>query len=231
MQKSRIAPSRPVRRLVVAPFALAAFCSAAACGGGSGSKPAASAASENTWATVDGREITRDFVEKAFRRSEGSTQPMSDEEAIGAKMTLLNDLILQDILMAKAGALKVEVPAADLDAAFNQAKGNMPEEQFNQELTKRNVTAADMKEGLRREMLTQKLLEKEVQSKVTITDQEVSAFFEANKAQFNFPEEAYRIAQIVVTPVREQQQTNRSGNDAATPEQALSKANQLMAQL
>ena len=98
---------------------------------------------------------------------------MSEEETLTAKLTLLNDLILQDILLAKANALKIEIPATELDAAFNQAKGNMPDEQFNQELTKRNVTAEDMREGLRRELLTQKVIEREVQSKVTVTDQEV----------------------------------------------------------
>jgi peptidyl-prolyl cis-trans isomerase SurA len=107
----------------------------------------------------------------------------------------------------------------------------MPDEQFNQELTKRNVSAADMREGLRREMLTQKVIEREVQSKIAVSDQEVSAFFDANRQQFNFPEPAYRIAQIVITPTREPQQSNRTGDDAATPQQAAQKAQMLMARL
>jgi peptidyl-prolyl cis-trans isomerase SurA len=226
----RISPRRHVRLLFAAPIALAAACSAAACGG-SGSKPSSAAASESTWAVVEGREITRDQVDKAFRRAQQAQQPMSEEEALTAKLTLLNDLILQDILLAKATALKIEVPANELDAAFTQAKGNMPDEQFNQELSKRNVTAADMREGLRREMLTQKVIEREVQSKVTVSDQEVQAFYDANRQQFNFPEPAYRIAQIVITPAREPQQSNRTGDDAATPEQAAQKAQMLMGRL
>jgi peptidyl-prolyl cis-trans isomerase SurA len=229
MLKSRIASRYHVRHLFAAPLVLAAACFAGACGSPSGTSSAA--ASENTWAVVEGREITRDQVDKAFRRSQGATQPMSEEETLTAKLTLLNDLILQDILLAKATALKIEIPANELDAAFNQAKGNMPEEQFTQELLRRNVTAADMREGLRREMVAQKVIEREVQSKITVSDQEISAFFEANRAQFNFPEEAYRLAQIVVTPAREPQQSNRSGDDAATPEQAAAKAQMLMGRL
>jgi peptidyl-prolyl cis-trans isomerase SurA len=107
----------------------------------------------------------------------------------------------------------------------------MPEDQFNQELTRRNVTAADMREGLRRELLTQKVVEREVQSKITVSDAEVKTAYDANREQFNFPEPAYRIAQIVITPVREPQQSNRTGDDAATPEQAAKKAQMLMARL
>jgi peptidyl-prolyl cis-trans isomerase SurA len=80
-----------------------------------------------------------------------------------------------------------------------------------------------MRERLRRELLVQKLFEREVASKVSVTDQEVQAYFDANRAQFNRTEDAYRIGQIVITPVREEQITNRTGNDAATPEAAATK--------
>ena len=77
-----------------------------------------------------------------------------------------------------------------------------------------------MREGLRRDLLTQKVLEREVASKITVTDQDITEFFNANRAQFNRAEDAYHIAQIVVTPVREPQAVNRSGNDATTPQEA-----------
>jgi peptidyl-prolyl cis-trans isomerase SurA len=216
------------RHLVAALIALAAATSATAC---RSPAPAGPTITDNTWAIVDGREITRDAVEKAYTRSGGGAQPLSVEEALTAKLTLLNDLILQDLLLAKAGALKIEIPANELDAAYAEAKKNIPEEAFQQELTRRGVTVADMREGLRRELVSQKVIEREVQSKVAVTEPEVTAFFDANRAQFNFPEEAYHIAQIVVTPVREAQPANRTGDDAATPEAAAAKAQMLMQRL
>jgi peptidyl-prolyl cis-trans isomerase SurA len=211
-------------RLFVA-VTLVALC---ACRSNSAATPAS--VSQDTWATVDGHDITRDHVEKAFRRTAGDQQ-LSDEEALNAKLNILNDLILQEILLAKATTLKVEVPDKDLDAAYNSAKANISDDAFQQELKKRNLTPTDMRDGLRRELMTQKVIEREVQSKVNITDQEVSAFFDANRARFSFPEEAYHIAQIVITPVREQQITNRSGDDATTPQAAIAKATMLMERL
>src|SRR4051812_24202403 len=71
--------------------------------------------SPDTWAVVDGRDITREQVDKAFRRTRDASQTLSSEEEMTAKLSLLNDLILQDILVAKAAALKIVVPDTDLD--------------------------------------------------------------------------------------------------------------------
>jgi peptidyl-prolyl cis-trans isomerase SurA len=193
--------------------------------------PAAPAVSADTWAVVDGRPITRDDVEKAFRRAPDSAQGLSDEEALTAKLNLLNDLIVQDVILAKAGSLKIEVPATELDAAYEQAKKNISDEEFQKELAKRRLTADEMRAGLRRELLIQKVIAQEVGAKISITDQAVSEFFAANRSQFNVPEEAYHLAQIVVTPVREQNLTNRSGDDASTPQAATAKAQMLMERL
>jgi peptidyl-prolyl cis-trans isomerase C len=213
-------------------FAVAVLCTvgAASCRSTT-SAPATQQVSADTWAVVDGRSITRDAVEKAYRRVQEPSQPLSTEEELGAKLSLLDDLILQDILIAKAAALKVEVPNAELDKAFAEAKGNITAEQFQQELTKRGVTEADMREGLRRELLTNKLIAQEVSAKVTTSSQEVSDFFLANRSQFNLPEESYRLAQIVVTPVKDAQVANRTGDDAATPEAAATKVKMLMEKL
>jgi peptidyl-prolyl cis-trans isomerase SurA len=146
-------------------------------------------------------------------------------------LSILDDLIVQDVLMAKANALKITLTDTEVDTAYAEAKKNITDADFQEELKRRNLTAADMREGLRREMLSQKLIEQEITKKVSVSDQEVTEFFNANKAQFNFPEEAYRIAQIVVTPVREQQIANRTQDDAATPEAAAAKTQMLMERL
>jgi peptidyl-prolyl cis-trans isomerase SurA len=211
---------------------IAAVCVAAACQSRQPAPPAApQAISPDTWAVVDGRAITRDDVEKAYRRTQAVGQTVSPEEALTVRLNILEDLVVQDLLLAKGRELKVEVPATDLDKAYADARQNISDEAFQQELTQRSLTAADMREGLRRELLAQRVLDHEVASKVTVTDQEVSDFFTANRAQFNLPEDAYRVAQIVITPVREPQLGNRTGDDATTPEAAAAKVRMLMERL
>ena len=216
------------RYLVVVLTALTATSVSAACRSTATTAPAVSA---DTWAVVDGRNISRQDVEKAYRRAQDTTQTVSDEEALTAKLNLLNDLVTQDLLLAKATQLKLDVASSDLDAAFADAKKNIPDEAFQQELTRRGLTPTELREGLRRELLTRKVVVQEVASKIAVTDPEITAFFNANRAQFNVPEESYHIAQIVITPVREAQTANRSGDDAATPEAAAAKAQLLMDRL
>jgi peptidyl-prolyl cis-trans isomerase SurA len=194
------------------------------------STPNPAAVSADTWAVVDGRPITREEVEKAFRRSQDASRPLSNEETLTLKLSLLNEMTVQSILMARAAALKVELPDSELNDAYDKAKKNMSEDAFQQELKKRNLTPDDMREGLRRELLAQKLIEREVISKVTVTDQDITDFFNANRAQFNIKEDQYRIAQIVVTPQRGQV-ANRTGDDAATPQTAAAKVGMLMQRL
>jgi peptidyl-prolyl cis-trans isomerase SurA len=229
MPESTSVPFSRHRRL----FPVLGLLAAAGLGAACQSTPAtpSPAASENTWAVVDGQEITRDEVEKAYRRAGPQTQALSEEEVLTAKLSLLNELIVQEALVARAGALGIELPDSELDAAYAEARKNIPDDAFQQELSRRNLTAADMREGLRRELLSQKVLEREVESKVSVSDEEVTAFFEANREQFNLPEDAYRIAQIVVTPAREERLTNRTRDDAATPQAAAAKVKMLMERL
>ena len=193
-----------------------------------GNVPAAS--SPNTWAVVNGREITRDEVEKTYRR-EAAAQQRSEEEAAAAKLALINEMVVQEMLIGKARELKIEATDTEVDNAYAEAKKNITDEAFQKELATRNLTPADMRESLKRDMLANKVIEREVTSKITVTDDDIKAFYEANRASFNRAEDAVHIAQITVTPMRANQQINRSGNDAGTPQEAQAKAQMLMERL
>jgi peptidyl-prolyl cis-trans isomerase SurA len=181
---------------------------------------------------VDGREITKDDVEKSYRGSLNPAAPApSEEEALNAKLTILDQLINQDILQARAKTLAVEPTDAEVDKAFAERKGSVTDEAFNLELSQRGFTVDDIKRGIRREMAVQKVIEKEVTSKIAVTDQDITTFFEQNRAQFNLPETQFRLAQIVVSPVRDPEVRNRMGDDASTPADAARKAQMLTERL
>jgi len=215
---------------VVAALAAAASMTAA-CRSTAPASPPPPAVSADAWAVVNGHEITRDEVDKAYRRVPETAQPLSDEETMTAKLNLLDSMILQEILLSRARALNITVADSDLDAAYNDAKKNISDETFQAELKQRGLTPADMREGLRRELLGQKVIESEIGPKLTVSEKELTDFFNTNRAQFNVAEESYHIAQLVVTPVREAQITNSSGDDATTPQAAQAKVQMLMERL
>jgi len=208
--------------------AAVAVAAGAACRATPASAPAVGA---DTWAVVNGHEIKRDDVDKAFRRSRDASAPLSDEETLLAKLNLLDEMILQQVLLSKAAGLKIEVPQSEIDTQDAEARKNIPPDTFQQELVQRGLTAADMREGLRRELLARKVIEQEVDGKIAVTDKDVTDFFNANRAQFNVPEESYHLAQIVITPARDAQITNGTGDDAASPQAAAAKVQMLMERL
>ena len=185
--------------------------------------------SADVWAVVDTREIRRETVEKAYRGAvQPTATPASDAERLTVQLSVLDELITQEILLARATSLGLSALDSEVEDAFAERRRSVPDEAFQQQLTERGLTAEDIKDGLRRELTVRKVLEQEVMSKVVVTDEDVSAFYEQNRDQFNLPETQFRLAQIVVTPGRNAQLQNRANSDAATAAEARQKANMLM---
>jgi peptidyl-prolyl cis-trans isomerase SurA len=224
MALTPLVPSWP-ERVRIAPAALVCLL-AAAC-----SNQAPAPPSPDVWATVDGREIRKDDVERAYRRAASPASTPSDDEALTARLGILDDLIDQDVLLARAQALKIEVADADVEKAFTERRSNISDEAFQKELTQRALTADDMKRDLRRQLMVDKLMDQEVGSKIAIDDETIRAFYEQNRARFNVAETRHRIAQIVVAPGRDPQLRNRTGDDAATPAEAQRKLQMLVERL
>ncbi len=201
----------------------------------SGSQPPAAAAptaiSPDTWAEVDGKAISRTEVEKALRQTADPNQVQSQEDALAARLSVLDDLITEEILVARAQKENIAATDAEIDEAVKNAKGNLTDDQFQQQLFARSLSTADVREALKRRLVSQKVIDTDVSKKITITDQQITEFFTTNRQQFNLPEDAYHLAQIVVTPTREQQIANRTGDDATTVEAVNAKVAMLLDRL
>lgn len=186
----------------------------------------------DVWATVNGKEIRRDEVEKYYRTRVNSEGPEpSQEEALSLKLNVLDELISNEILLERAKKLNMEASDGEVEDKFTELKSPFTEEEFQKQLKERGVSVDDLKRDLRRELSIQKLLNREVVAKISITDQDVADFYNTNKAQFNVAETQYRIAQIVVTPRKDPQIRNRKNDDAANEAEAQRKVKMLMDRL
>lgn len=207
--------------------------------GGSGSAGASSSgaavappASPDVWAVVDGREIRRDEVERVYRASlQDAAAVPTPEESLNTKLGIVEELISQDLLTARAAASGLEPTAAEIDAALAERKRGMSDSDFQKRMNDRSLTMDDVKRAIRRELAAQKLFERDVTGKVVVSDQDVTSFFERNRARFNITETQYRLAQIVVTPARDPQLRNRMNDDAGSPAAAQQKIQMLLTKL
>src|SRR5437868_15457370 len=157
--------------------------------------------SPDVWAMVNGQEIKRDDVDKYYRtRVSPEGQEPSQEESLSLKLNVLDELINNEILLERAKKLNLEASDGEVEDKFTELKSPYTEEEFQRQLKERGASVDDLKRDLRRQLSIQKLLNREVVAKISISDQDVSDFYNTNKAQFNVAEPQYRIAQIVVTP-------------------------------
>jgi peptidyl-prolyl cis-trans isomerase SurA len=188
--------------------------------------------SPDVWAVVNGKEIKRADVDKYYRsRVNPEGQEPSQEEALSLKLNVLDELINNEILLERAKKLNLEASDGEVEDKFTELKSPYTEDEFQRQLKERNVSVSDLKSDLRRQLSITKLLNREVVAKISITDQDVAEFYNANKAQFNVAEPQYRIAQIVVTPRKEPQIRNRKNDDATNEAEAQRKVKMLMDRL
>jgi peptidyl-prolyl cis-trans isomerase SurA len=205
--------------------AFAALALSTACSGTSNKPP-----SPDVWATVDDHQIKQDDVLKAWRRSaQAVPTSTTDDDALMAQLGVVDELITQEVLLARGRELKLDVADSDVDKAYTDRKANLSDDQFQAALKERSLTPDDLRQALRRDLLTQKVIEREVSSRIDVSDAEVSDFFAAHRADFNVREAQYHIAQIVITPVKDPQIRNRKNDDATTPDEAKRKFDMLMA--
>ncbi len=186
----------------------------------------------DVWATVNGKSITRAEVEKYYRsRVNPEAQEPSQEEALSLMLNILDELVNNEILLERAQKLGLEATDGEVEDKFTEFKSPYTEEEFQRQLKDRGVTVDDLKHDLRRQLSIQKLINREVVAKISITDQDVTDFYNQNRAQFNVAEPQYRIAQIVVTPRKDSVVRNRKNDKATTDLEARKKCAALLERL
>ncbi len=182
----------------------------------------------DVWAVVNGVEIKRDEVEKYYRtRINPEAQETSPEEVLSGKLNVVEQLVNNEILLERAKKLNLEASDGEVEDKFTELKSGYTEDEFQRKLKDGGMTVDDLKKDLRRQLSIQKLLNREVASKVTITDQDVMDFYNTNRNQFNVAEPQYRISQIVITPRRDPLVRNRKNDDATNEAEAERKAKML----
>jgi peptidyl-prolyl cis-trans isomerase SurA len=172
-------------------------------------------------ATVNGHPIQRSEVEKSYRDNLGNNKEQpTKEQGEATRLSILRLLIDDEILQQEAKKMNLVASDEEVDAKLAEMKAPYTQEEFDRRLQAATMSLDDLRQQIRRSLTSDKLINKEVTSRINITDADISSFYNANKAQFNFIEPKYNIAEIVVTsqPTQMQQganlQNSKAGNDA-----------------
>jgi peptidyl-prolyl cis-trans isomerase SurA len=178
---------------------------------------------KDVMATVNGYKILRSEVDKAYAsQTAGAPQKLSPLEDQALRLNILRQLIDVRLQLQKAEKLGIVATDDEVDSKFNQVKAPYTKEEFEKRLKDLGLTEEDSKQEIRRNLTMEKLVNKEIGSKVTITDADIQNYYNQNKVQFNLVEPRYNLAHIFVTDQAGPQATgipDKAQNDA----QALKK--------
>jgi peptidyl-prolyl cis-trans isomerase SurA len=177
-------------------------------------------------ATVNGHPILRTDLDKSYNAqlaSNPQAQAPSTDQADALRLNILHQLIVEEIVEQRAQKLGLTATDAEVDAKLSEIKAPYTEEQFRQKLQQSGQTIDGLRRTLRRSLTFEKLLNKEINSRITVTDTDVSDYFNAHKAEFNLIEPQYHLAQIQVTDQTAQQVNNLQNNKAVGDSDARKK--------
>ncbi|MCI0356787.1 MAG: SurA N-terminal domain-containing protein [Acidobacteria bacterium] len=183
-------------------------------------------------ARVNGRVIERAEVEKYYKnQTSGAPQQPAGEQSTSLRLSILRDLVDQEIMMQRAEKLGLLATDAEVDAKVTEFKAPYTQEEFEKRLKERNLTHDDLRRDLRRNLTIQKVINKEISSKITISDADVNSYWEEHKAEFNLIEPRYHLAQILVTTQPNPQVRNLKNSKAQNEAEARKKVQEILNRL
>ena len=183
-------------------------------------------------ATVNGKKILRSTLNKYYaEQTAGSPEMLSKEQTDSLKLNILHDMIENQILAQRAEKLGLLTTDEEVDTKINELKVPYTEEGFQQWLKKQNRTLDDLKQEIRENLTLEKLWNREITSKITVTDKDIEEYFNAHKSEFNVVEPQYHLAQILITTAPNQQVRNLKNDKAQNEADARKKAQMILNRL
>jgi peptidyl-prolyl cis-trans isomerase SurA len=183
--------------------------------------------SPDVMATVNGKDISRSDLDKAYndyKATQGETpQAPSAEQANIVRLNLLQKLVDDEILQQRAEKLNLAASDEDVNAKLTELKAPYTQEEFDKQLKQRNMALDDLKQQIRRKLTSEKLINKEIESKIAITDSDINGYYSTHKSEFNVIEPQYHLAWIVVTANPGQQVGSLPGTKAVSDADARKK--------
>src|ERR1700749_373811 len=159
-----------------------------------------SAASPDVAATVNGRPIYYAEVDKAYKTQfPGRVEGENEDQVQLRRLEVLRSLIDNELMLQRAEKAGLVATDADVDARLNELKAPYTKEEFDKQLKEWGLKLEELKARIRKDESVKNLFNKDITSKINISDSDVANFYNANRGSFNFPEPQVHMAQIVVS--------------------------------
>ncbi|MEE9535823.1 MAG: peptidylprolyl isomerase, partial [Desulfobacterales bacterium] len=144
-------------------------------------------------AVVNGTIITRGefdrVLDSELRRAAQSGQQIPGAQMAKIENSILDRLIVGELLFQESKKKGIQVKPETVTEQLMTIKQRFPSEaEFKKALEENNMTESKISADIKRDVAIQRLLDKEVDQKVKITDEESKTFYDKNLQLFQQPE-------------------------------------------
>jgi peptidyl-prolyl cis-trans isomerase SurA len=181
---------------------------------------------------VNGEIITKTDLEQrqisALRQLQPNTRPSSDAELQEALSKVTPQVIVDavdEMLFVQRGK---ELGYSLGDEQFNNIIDNIKkenkiesDEQFQAALKQENMTMADLRRQLERQMLISRVQQVEVMNKVGVTDEEITRYYQSHTGEFTTPAEITLREVLVAVPTAAEGLNVGADDDARAKAEAI----------
>ncbi len=188
-------------------------------------------------AMVNGKPIMRPDMERLYKTNLGdSKQEPPKDQADNVRLNIVRGQIDEEIVDQRAAKLNLTATDDEVETKLAEMKAPYTQEEFDQRLKSEHLTLDDLKKEIRRSRTEEKLFNKEINSKINVTDADITKYYTAHKADFDLIEPRYHLAQIAVTPQpappqQQQQPINMQNSKASNDAEARKKIEGLHSRL
>ncbi|MBX3300301.1 MAG: SurA N-terminal domain-containing protein [Acidobacteria bacterium] len=194
-----------------------------ACGGGIGTGD-----SNEVAAKVNGKAIKMEEVDRGLKQQAGGEEAkFSPLELASARLQVLQSLIEQEVMFQKAEKMGTVPTEDEVIAEVNKQKtqSGRSADQIEKEMKEAGLTEATFREGIKKAMAIQKMIEKVTGVIEPPKDAEIDAFYAGNKEAF-VKKKGVKLAAIVIDP-----SNSGEGDQTVDQQSAVLRANEVLMKL
>ncbi len=137
-----------------------------------------------------------------LRRVRAMKRPLSEERQMlyDVREKMLNQLIEHKLTDQEVRRYNISVSEEAIDNAMEAIKKRslMTDQQLRASLSEENMTIDEYRQQIRNQILRSRLVNRQVKSKIVITDDDIRAIYEQNPDKYGGQKE-YRLRQIIIT--------------------------------
>lgn len=168
-------------------------------------------------AVVNGVKISRQELDRKLdvmkARFSSRGMPVKGKRLAQLRETILNNLIEKELLYQESQARGIEVDSKQVEEQLANLKGQFKnEEEFQKRIASMNYSEQVLRDQIRENLAIRELIDREVTSKVSVSESEVASYYKKNKKEFEEPEKVHARHILI-----------ESGPDASDDEKAKAK--------